>query len=62
MTMTLDEAIAHSLKNARTEKCKKCADEHRQLAKWLMELKLWRRRSRDEDESEVPYTAVWRDR
>ena len=41
--MTLDEAIKHCMDIAETqEMCsngKKCAEEHRQLAEWLMELK-----------------------
>ena len=56
--MTLDEAIKHSEEVAEqneaiyamhckmgTEsepKCKKCAEEHRQLAEWLKELKRYR--------------------
>jgi len=35
--MTLDEAIAHAEEVA--EGCSKCADEHRQLADWLKELR-----------------------
>lgn len=34
--MTLDEAIEHAKKVASSE-WSKCADEHRQLAKWLKE-------------------------
>ncbi|MEF9952222.1 MAG: hypothetical protein RR838_06475 [Clostridium sp.] len=37
--MTLDEAIEHALEQSRSEKCKACADEHRQLAEWLQDLK-----------------------
>ena len=49
--MKLDEAIQHALEVAEqqetlinvceigTENCKKCAEEHRQLANWLKELK-----------------------
>lgn len=50
--MTLDEAIAHSLEVAERyermedshddrlrEECAECAEEHRQLAEWLRELK-----------------------
>ena len=37
--MTLDEAIAHALEVASTNKCRECADDHRQLAEWLQELK-----------------------
>lgn len=35
--MTLDEAIDHAREVA--DGCGKCADEHRQLAEWLEELK-----------------------
>ena len=52
--MTLDEAIKHCLEKAKEEKrkllkvgdiyaCSKCAEEHEQLAKWLEELKDYRR-------------------
>jgi len=34
--MTLDEAIEHASEKA--EACSKCADEHKQLANWLVEL------------------------
>ena len=37
--MTIDEAIAHAEEVATTTKCKECAEEHRQLAEWLKELK-----------------------
>lgn len=37
--MTLDEAIAHALEVAATNTCKECAEDHRQLAEWLQELK-----------------------
>jgi hypothetical protein len=39
MKMTLDEAIEHCLEAAKTITCKECADEHQQLADWLIELK-----------------------
>lgn len=39
--MTLDEAIKHAKQVANCE-CSKCADEHKQLAKWLKELKEYR--------------------
>ena len=44
LTMTLQEAIKHCEEKA--SDCNKCADEHRQLAEWLLELK--ERRERDE--------------
>ena len=37
--MTLDEAIEHAIDESHTEKDSNCASEHRQLAKWLTELK-----------------------
>ena len=40
--MTLDEAIKHAREKADEQKCqscKKCAEEHEQLADWLEELK-----------------------
>lgn len=43
--MTLDEAIEHSKERAENEKCPLCAKEHGQLAKWLEELKEWRKLS-----------------
>ena len=36
--MTLDEAIDHCLERANQD-CSSCADEHLQLAEWLIELK-----------------------
>ena len=36
--MTLDEAINHCLERA-DQDCSSCADEHLQLAEWLIELK-----------------------
>ena len=36
--MELDEAIRHCLERANQD-CSECANEHRQLADWLMELK-----------------------
>lgn len=45
--MTLDEAIEHaynaSLKMACNKETRTCSQEHLQLAKWLEELKLYRR-------------------
>ena len=53
--MTLDEAIKHARDKANEQKyyasfergkhiqsCKKCAEEHEQLADWLEELKMYR--------------------
>ena len=51
--MTLDEAIAHceDVANGLTEqgKCKECAEDHRQLAEWLKELKEYRKERSHED-------------
>ena len=44
--MRLDEAIEHAREKAEEQKCqscKKCAEEHEQLADWLEELKDYRR-------------------
>ena len=46
MSMTLDEAINHVLEKAESL-CGECAEEHRQLANWLMELKAFREGSND---------------
>lgn len=46
MVMTLDEAITHCIEVAdqnEYQSCKECAKEHRQLAKWLTELKTYRK-------------------
>ena len=42
--MTLDEAIKHAEEVANDMElcCKECAEEHRQLAEWLKELKQYR--------------------
>ena len=52
--MTLDEAIKHCMDIAETqEMCsngKKCAEEHRQLAEWLKELKRYREHRMDDYE------------
>ena len=37
--MTLDEAIDHAEEVADSVQCQSCADEHRQLAAWLRELR-----------------------
>lgn len=55
--MSIDEAIAHALEVAESnekrldkegnpyyEKCEKCATEHRQLAEWLKELRVFKSR------------------
>lgn len=39
--MTLDEAIQHCEEVANSE-CSECANEHKQLAEWLKELKAFR--------------------
>ena len=40
--MTIDEAIRHAEDKARELGCTECAQEHRQLAGWLRELKFRR--------------------
>lgn len=40
--MTLDEAIKHAEEKADELGCTECANEHRQLAEWLKELKKYR--------------------
>ena len=43
--MKLEEAITHCIEVAEKnedQSCKECAKEHRQLAEWLTELKLYR--------------------
>ena len=40
--MTLDEAIRYALEVAETNDCEECRAEHRQLAEWLEELKMYR--------------------
>lgn len=51
--MTLDEAIRHAEEVAEydcyNDEQKKCADEHRQLAEWLRELKRLRESATDTD-------------
>lgn len=42
--MTLDEAIQHAIDVANNNSCQECADEHRQLARWLIKLKIYERR------------------
>jgi adenine C2-methylase RlmN of 23S rRNA A2503 and tRNA A37 len=45
-SMTLDEAIKHceevTEEYGMIKSCKECAEEHRQLAEWLKELKMYR--------------------
>ena len=59
--MTIDEAIKHceevaeghdrikQIKAVTLEECK-CAEEHRQLARWLRELKAYRDKSQESDD------------
>lgn len=37
--LSLEDAIKHCLEVAEKEECRECAEEHRQLADWLKELK-----------------------
>lgn len=41
--MTLDEAIEHAREVAHYAGCKECEEEHEQLAKWLEELRDYRK-------------------
>ena len=41
--MSIDEAIRHAEDKARELGCTECAQEHRQLAAWLRELKFRRK-------------------
>ena len=43
MAITIDEAIRHAEDKARELGCTECAQEHRQLAAWLRELKFRRK-------------------
>ena len=52
--MTIDEAIRHAEDKARELGCTECAQEHRQLAGWLRELKFRRKAQADLD------AARWR--
>lgn len=38
--LTLDQAIEHCEKMSKTLDCKDCAEDHRQLAEWLKELRV----------------------
>ena len=60
--MTLDEAINHCLERANQD-CSSCADEHLQLAEWLIELKDLRKNAQVVDKQEVNnygrYGRIW---
>ena len=43
MSLSIDEAIRHAEVKARELGCTECAQEHRQLAAWLRELKFRRK-------------------
>ena len=43
MSLSIDEAIRHCEEKAREMGCTECAQEHRQLAAWLRELKFRRK-------------------
>ena len=47
--MTIDEAIRHCEEKARELGCTECAQEHRQLAGWLRELKFRRKQQLKSD-------------
>jgi hypothetical protein len=48
MQMTLDDAIKHCQQVADESVCE-CADEHRQLAQWLQELKKFKKMQTNEE-------------
>ena len=54
MRLSIDEAIRHAEDKARELGCTECAQEHRQLAAWLRELKFRRKAQADLD------AARWR--
>lgn len=54
--MTLDEAIKHC--EDKSAGCSKCADEHRQLAEWLKELKSLRQLNDNSDKQKGIFGAV----
>ena len=54
--MTLDEAIVHAREVAAQLGCCECADEHRQLAEWLEEL---RERRKNDRATEHRQLAKW---
>ena len=43
MSLSIDEAIRHAEEKAQELGCTECAQEHRQLAAWLRELKFRRK-------------------
>ena len=60
--MTIDEAIKHCEDKSRDESiCKECRADHKQLAKWLKELRKLRERCKDL-EAEVWQNGCERDR
>ena len=46
--MTLDEAIQHALDVAAESSCAKCSAEHLQLAVWLLQLKIYQDKEKQE--------------
>ena len=51
--MTLDEAIIHTREVAAQLGCCECADEHRQLAEWLEELRERRKNDRTTEHKQL---------
>ena len=49
MSLSIDETIRHAEDKARELGCTECAQEHRQLAAWLRELKFRRKAQADLD-------------
>lgn len=47
--MTLDDAIKHCQQVAKESDCGECANEHKQLAQWLQELKEFKKMQTNEE-------------
>lgn len=58
--MTLDEAIEHAKEVASSCKNKECADDHRQLAQWLEELREYRKAGKELDGRPITSMATYR--
>ena len=74
MGMTLDEAIKHceevaeanekmveydlAYTDEQKEECRECAEEHRQLAEWLRELKAYRKAEKEIEQELVNWNDI----
>lgn len=59
--MTIDEAITHCIEVAEQnedQSCKKCANEHRQLAEWLRELEAYRKAENEIEQELVNWNDI----